>query len=112
MRDSSIARWLLSRALTATSGRGALLYRTDRRMIAKQSGKLSCEFLRIFLSVVIALGASLHLIAAYNYANVEKGTLSTTATTASGQIAYKDGATVKNLVKTQGDTVHLYAIWQ
>ncbi len=23
-----------------------------------------------------------------------------------------DGATVKNLVKTQGDTAHIYAVWQ
>lgn len=34
------------------------------------------------------------------------------ATTASGNVAYENGATVKNLSETDGDTVTLYAVWK
>ncbi len=41
-----------------------------------------------------------------------KGWATTAKNAAAGKVAYKDGATVKNLVKTLGDTAHLYAVWQ
>ena len=41
-----------------------------------------------------------------------KGWATTAKNAAAGKVAYKDGATVKNLVKTQGDTAHIYAVWQ
>ena len=41
-----------------------------------------------------------------------KGWATTAGNAAAGKVAYKDGATVKNLVKTLGDTAHLYAVWQ
>ena len=41
-----------------------------------------------------------------------KGWATTAKNAAAGKVAYKDGATVKNLVKTLGDTAHIYAVWQ
>ena len=41
-----------------------------------------------------------------------KGWATTARNAAAGKVTYKDGATVKNLVNTPGDTVHLYAVWQ
>ena len=41
-----------------------------------------------------------------------KGWATTAKNAAAGKVAYKDGATVTNLVKTQGDTAHIYAVWQ
>ena len=41
-----------------------------------------------------------------------KGWATTAKNAAAGKVAYKDGATVSNLVKTQGDTAHIYAVWQ
>jgi len=41
-----------------------------------------------------------------------KGWATTAKNAAAGKVAYKDGATVKNLVKTQGYTAHIYAVWQ
>ena len=41
-----------------------------------------------------------------------KGWATTAKNAAAGKVAYKDGATVTNLVNTQGDTAHLYAVWQ
>ncbi len=41
-----------------------------------------------------------------------KGWATTARNAAAGKVTYKDGATVKNLVKTLGDTAHLYAVWQ
>ena len=41
-----------------------------------------------------------------------KGWATTAKNAAAGKVTYKDGATVKNLVKTLGDTAHLYAVWQ
>ena len=41
-----------------------------------------------------------------------KGWATTARNAAAGKVAYKDGATVKNLVKPLGDTAHLYAVWQ
>ena len=41
-----------------------------------------------------------------------KGWATTARNAAAGKVTYKDGATVKNLLRTQGDTAHLYAVWQ
>ena len=41
-----------------------------------------------------------------------KGWATTAKNAAAGKVTYKDGATVKNLVKTPGDTAHIYAVWQ
>ena len=41
-----------------------------------------------------------------------KGWATTAKNAAAGKVTYKDGATVKNLVKTAGDTAHIYAVWQ
>ena len=41
-----------------------------------------------------------------------KGWATTARNAVAGKVTYKDGATVKNLVKTQGDTAHIYAVWQ
>ena len=41
-----------------------------------------------------------------------KGWATTVKNAAAGKVAYKDGATVKNLVSTQGDTAHIYAVWK
>ena len=41
-----------------------------------------------------------------------KGWATTAKNAAAGKVAYKDGATVKNLVSTPGDTAHIYAVWQ
>ena len=41
-----------------------------------------------------------------------RGWATTAKNAAAGKVAYKDGATVRNLVSTQGDTAHLYAVWQ
>ena len=40
------------------------------------------------------------------------GWATTAKNAAAGKVTYKDGATVKNLVKTLGDTAHLYAVWE
>jgi len=41
-----------------------------------------------------------------------KGWATTAKNAAAGKVTYNDGATVKNLVKTAGDTAHLYAVWR
>jgi len=41
-----------------------------------------------------------------------KGWATTAKNAAAGKVTYNDGATVKNLVSTQGDTAHIYAVWQ
>ena len=40
-----------------------------------------------------------------------EGWTATAKNASADKVAYKDGAAVRNLVKTQGDTAHIYAVW-